>query len=99
MNSKNMHILVAEQSLVCNLYCMMMQGEIWTNGVRKLAKINTGDILQLLWDATPMTKECTQADLALITNQLSELMTHYSRRRQATALEQVKKHREQRREM
>ena len=78
---------------------MIMQGEIWTNGVRKLAKFNQDDILQLLWDATPMTKESTQANLALITNELSELMTHYSKQRQATTLEQVKKYREQRREM
>jgi hypothetical protein len=76
---------------------MMMQGEDWANGVNELTKeqFHKYDSLPLLWDVTPMTMESTQADLALITNQLSALMTHYSTRRQATALEQVRKYREQ----
>lgn len=101
MNSQYLHILFAEQSLVCNFNCMIIQGEHWTNGVSVLVnkQLNKDSILRLLWDTTPMTMESTQADLALITNQLSALMTHYSRRRQATALEQVKKYREQSKEM
>ena len=53
------------------------------------------EVLQLLWDETPMTTEETQADLALIEHHLSSLILYYSRQRKATALEQVKKHREQ----
>ncbi len=54
-----------------------------------------GEVLQLLWDETPMTTKETQADLALIEQHLSSLILYYSRQRKATALEQVKKHREQ----
>ena len=48
----------------------------------------------MLWDETPVTTEETQADLALIEQHLSSFILYYSRQRKATALEQVKKHRD-----
>ena len=55
----------------------------------------SGEVLQLLWDETPVTTKETQAGLALIEQHLSSLILYYSRQRKATALEQVKKYREQ----
>ena len=55
---------------------------------------NSGEVLQLLWDETPMTTKETQEGLAMIEQHLSSLILYYSRQRKATALEQVKKHRE-----
>ena len=62
-----------------------MRGILW----------NKEEVLQLLWDETPMTTEETQAHIALIEQHLSSLILYYSRRRKVTALEQVKKHREE----
>lgn len=75
---------------------MLMYQEDWKNEVTGLAKVRltNHEMLHLLWDTTPITTESTQADLALIANHLSALLMHYSKKREVTALEQVKGRRE-----